>query len=212
MGKKKKKETDSPSGVGTAAGIKAETDEGAQKGRTRFADDAPAPTEAVTVAADDAASKADAAAKIQAIRRGKQGRDKVTEEKKISQMREEREKAATKLQAISKGRAQRAKVTSEIKPSVSNASGPSLGERLAAWFNPLIQPCAKCAANMTSKGNTSKDDKSAAENLPPSIRAKVSVLFSKMDIDGDGKIQEAEAIDFFKKFSKLNARAMLNEV
>jgi len=33
-----------------------------------------------------------------------------------------------------------------------------------------------------------------------------------MDTDGDGCIQEAEAIAFFKKFAKLNARAMLNEV
>jgi len=210
-----------PAGPGTAAAIKPETDGDTPevpKGKARFAD------EPATSAKDDEASKADAAAKIQAIRRGKNDRNKVTEEKKISQMREEREKAAAKLQAIQKGRADRQKVT--IMKGGSK-TGSSISQKITAQLQAIIsfftEPCAKCNASIESmkkvdtkaEGSAGVDTKaegSAGDKLPPVLKAKVDTLFSKMDIDGDGKIQEAEAIAFFKRFPKIAARAMLNEV
>jgi len=200
-----------PAGLGTAAAIKPETDGDTPevpKGKARFAD------EPATSAKDDEASKADAAAKIQAIRRGKNDRNKVTEEKKISQMREEREKAAAKLQAIQKGRADRQKVT-QMKGG--SKTGSSISQKITAQLQAIItfftEPCAKCNASMLSmKKVDTKAEGSAGDKLPPVLKAKVDTLFSKMDIDGDGKIQEAEAIAFFKRFPKIAARAMLNEV
>jgi len=203
-GKDKKEAPASPAaGPGTAAAIKPESND--DKPKARFADEPPAVEDT---------SQADAAAKIQAIRRGKKDRDKVTEEKKISQMKEEREKAAAKLQAIQKGRSDRAKV-SLIK---AEKAGPSCGEmltaKLQAFTGCFSEACAKCQASMAKKPDTllTAPGGSAGDRLPASLKTKVDTLFSKMDKDGDGMIQEAEAIEFFKKFAKLNARAMLNEV
>ena len=42
--------------------------------------------------------------------------------------------------------------------------------------------------------------------------AKVEALFKKMDLDGDGKLTQKEAEQHFKKFSKIAAKAMFNEV
>jgi gas vesicle protein len=183
----KKKSVSTPGSAGTAGAIKPEAVSFAESSKP--------------------SSEEDAAAKIQAIRRGKETRAKVSEEKKISQMKEDREKAAVKLQAIQKGKAARKQV------SVMASAGPSLSERLSACLSSFVEAYQKCAAASVSEeaAATVAETKSVGEKLPEALRAKVEMLFKKMDIDGDGMIQEAEAIAFFKKFAKLNARAMLNE-
>ena len=48
--------------------------------------------------------------------------------------------------------------------------------------------------------------------LSADLSAKVEGLFTKMDLDGDGKLTKTEAKSHFKKFSKIAANSMFKEV
>ena len=49
--------------------------------------------------------------------------------------------------------------------------------------------------------------------LPPALEAQLRKLFSKMDSDRDQILSKAEAVEYWgKNFAKINAQAMFNEV
>jgi len=193
--RKSKKDIGSPDGPGTAKAMTPEDQE---------APPVVAKPAGVSFATED--DKTAAAAKIQAIKRGKQDRAKASEERNLSKMREDREKAAVKVQAIAKGRAARASgiVVPTKENSKSAMKNPCAG--LLALINvEAIKEVLKCTKCRPAA-------KAASSTLSPKLRAKVDELFKKMDQDQDGEVNEVEAIKFFKSFAKLNARAMLNEV
>ena len=56
-------------------------------------------------------------------------------------------------------------------------------------------------------------DPQAPVELPKELEEKLTIMFEKMDVDKNGKIDMDEAIKFWgKNFAKVNASAMFNEV
>ncbi|KAL1525940.1 hypothetical protein AB1Y20_020766 [Prymnesium parvum] len=199
-----------------------------------------------------------AAAKIQAIKRGQEDRKRISEEKNVAKLREEREKAAIKVQAIAKGKrtrrstqdllaAQDRNPCTALRNVLGNAMSSSGGvaikrataRALDGWdavanskpvvgikasVTSVVRAASKCAGEspLIEKVNTKLSSLdlgkcqqcclSKRATLSPALRDKVNQLFTMMDTDRDGKVNELDAITFFKSFPKLNARAMLNEV
>jgi len=167
----------------------------------------------------------EAAAKIQAIKRGKQARVQVEENKKEQK---EQSDAAAKIQAIRRGNKARGEVEAK-KGSVNSSSAEA--KPLKGVFRCLGDMIANCTGaprktisnggpaaeviNSGVKGDELTRTFATTDDvqLKPELQAMLDKFFKAMDSDGDGSVTKEEAVKFWgKNFAKVNAQSMFNEV
>jgi len=162
----------------------------------------PAPVDAPAASDDKSVDQDAALVRIQAIQKGKQARQQVTQKKE----EKAQGNAATKMQALHRGRRARADVKHVSVEEGSSSKSP------ADVVNKL---CAMLSAQMTSilmlPARCIPARKQPA--LSPELTAKVTEMFHTIDADSNGKLSKDEAIAFWgRNFAKVNAQAMFNEV
>ena len=138
-----------------------------------------------------------AAAKIQAIKRGQRDRADVAMK---------RSAANGPLRLLQACTAPLQKCTASIRDMIQGVQDGS---------STIFGPSQAVSAHGThlSEQDLSHPMPKGQSELPPALEAQLRKLFSKMDSDRDQILSKAEAVEYWgKNYAKINAQAMFNEV
>jgi hypothetical protein len=98
------------------------------------------------------------------------------------------------------------------KPSNSSTDEPmsDINRKSAVKFNEESKEGT--TGKKGEKGDLTHEYKKGEAQVSAELEKQLKAFFDKMDFDGDGKVTQTEAEKHFKKFPKVSAQSMFNEV